>query len=406
MRVFNRSKNPKKPNWWLTYYVDRQRVREPGKGTKQASEEYAREIVRQIDAGTWTHPNERPGGKDSFRNYARTVIERRVLRGVVTADKDERGHVDNHLEPVFGEMALRDITFKRLKDGFAIIAAKDLGGRTIRNIHSTMRAILIEAAEDELIPFAPTPLTARRDHLPPPVDRDPEWRESAVFVGDDVRTIAACVEIPIARRVFYLTAAMTGARSFSELALVHVRDYARAMEPLASIAFEAAKTGRHKGRQRRYVPVHPELAVLLDWWLATEYEITHGYAPTPDRLLFPTTSARRRRSGLQVTSQQELWGHWKKHDLPAAGLTHRRIHDLRRTLTSELRAAGVQGDQVAAVTHRSTGHRMQDQYTSWQWAALCAEVVRVNWSIPFPLPDKPARDFGHTPEATTTPVVE
>lgn len=392
MRVYNRGKNPKKPNWWLTYYVDRKRVREPGKGTQQESTLYAREITRQLKSGTWVHPRQRPYGRDSFANFAREVIERRISRGVATADKDERGHVENHLIPEFGPMALRDLTHKRLKDAFGRITRKGLGGRTIRNIHSTLFAVLTEAASDELIPFAPAPLSTRRDELPPPVDKDPEWRDGAYYSLDELRKLMDCAVIPIARRIFYLTAFVTGARAFSEIATLKVRNYTTLYPPLDTLAVAAAKVGRHAGRRKRYIPVHPELKAWLDWWLGGEYQRVHGYNPTPERYLFPTLSDRRRSQGLEVMSQQELWAHWKRHDLPKAGLRHRRIHDLRRTLTTALRAAGVQGDQVAAVTHRSTGHRMQDQYTSWQWETLCQETLRVTWDVLTPV--------GHTVRTT------
>lgn len=397
MRVFNRSKNPKKPNWWLTYYVERKRVREPGKGTREASLVYAKEISRQIKDGVWIHPRQRPHGKDSFATYGRTVIDKRAARGVKTADKDERGHLENHLIPEFGPVALRDLTHKRLMLGFERIAAKGLGGRTVRNIHSTLQAVLHNAARDEMIPFAPAPLAVRHDELPPAIDKDPEWRDSAVFTVDEVRTLIACAEIPIAFRVLYLTLAITGAR-LGEITSLKVRDFQRIAEPLATLTVVALKTGRHRGhgRLRRHIPVHPDLAAWLDWWLAHEYEIQHCRRPTPDSLLFPTLSERRRRAGLETISQQEVHGQWSDHHLPAASLRHRRIHDLRRTLTSALRAAGVQGDQVAAITHRPTGHLMQDQYTSWQWEALCAEVMRVKWGLLTP--------GGHTRGATRGPI--
>lgn len=393
MRVFNRSKNPKKPNWWLGYYVERKRVREPGKGTREASLVYAKEITRQIKDGVWIHPRQRPHGKDSFATYGRSVIDKRVTRGVKSADKDERGHLENHLIPEFGPIALRDLTHKRLMIGFERIAAKGLGGRTVRNVHSTMQAIIHNAARDELIPFAPAPLSVRHDELPPAIDKNPEWRDSAVFTLDELRTLIACAEIPIMFRILYLTLAVTGAR-LGEITSLKVRDYQRLAAPLATLTVVALKTGRHRGhgRLRRHIPVHPELAAWLDWLLANEYELQHCRRPAPDALLFPTLSERRRSAGLETISQQEVHAQWSKHHLPAAGLRHRRIHDLRRTLTSALRAAGVQGDQVAAITHRSTGHLMQDQYTSWQWEALCAEVVKVRWDLLTPV--------GHTRRAT------
>lgn len=378
----------RKPNWWVRYWVKGQEVREPGKGSRRATVAYEAELRRQIKAGTWTHPRARKGHGGRFDQYARTVLARRIARGVATSAKDERGHVDNHLIPVFGALEIRDLTFKRIKDGFEQhINAKGLAGRTVRNIHSTLRAILIEAAEDELIAFPPPPLSTKRDHLPPPVDKREGWREDARFEPGEVCKLATCEQIPSARLVMYLTYLLTGSR-FSEIVDLRVRHYCRERAPLHSLSVHAAKVGRHRGlgRRRREVPVHPELAAWLDWWLDREYEVMHGRRPGPDDLLFPTLSARRRGRGLLTCSHGEIFKQWQRHDLPAAGLRHRKLHDARRTLLSALRNAGVADDLRRRITHYSVEDRVLAAYTVWEWGVLCEAIKRVRWNVPPPAP--------------------
>jgi integrase len=282
---------------------------------------------------------------------------------------------------MFGDTPLRELTFKVIKEAFARMPA-ELAGRTVRNVHSTLRSILIEAAEDGLIDTAPTPLSARRDHLPPPVDKDPAWRDSARFDRAEIARLIGCDSILSLRRVLYATYFLTGSR-FAELLPLRVSDYAP-LEPWPGLTIAASKVGRHAGRRMRHLPVFPELRAWLDWWLAGEYAFLYGREPQPDDLLFPTLSVIRRNRGEAMCSHNEIYKQWQRNDLPAAGLAHRRLHDARRTFISVLRSEGVPDKSIRAVTHASTGDRILDAYTTWEWAGLCAELGRVTWGLPSP----------------------
>lgn len=381
--VYDRNaRNPgRKPNWWLRYSVAGKDVREPGKDTRRASEEYATLIRRQIESGRWVHPRERRRGRHLFEVYAHEVVDKRQKRGVVSAD-DERAHVEIHLTRMFSGMRVDELTFKAIRDAFDDLRLRR-AGRTVRNVHATLRAILLEAAEDELIAHVPPPLTARRGHLPPPVDKDPEWRDTAVFSREEVAHLVGCPQIPLHRRALYCTLFLTGAR-VGELLSTKVRSYSRAATPLPSLTYLAEKVARHKGPQVRIVPVHPTLRAWLDWWLTEGYELVHGLPPEPSDLLFPTASDRRRRDGHTATSQPELYKQWQRHDLPAAGLRHRRLHDSRRTFVSASRSSTQDAAMVRSITHKAIADVVLDSYTTYEWQALCEEIQRVDWGVPGP----------------------
>ena len=389
MGIFDKNKGKvgRKPNLWVRYWVNGEEIREPGKGGRKATAAYEVELKRQIKAGTWIHPRLRRDNRARFDEYARSVVLKRAARGVGASEtppnKTERGHVENHLIPTFGKFEVRELTFKRIKDGFdKEINNKGLSGRMVRNVHSTLRAILVEAVEDELIDNPPISLSVKRDHLPPPVDKDPEWREDAYFELDEIPVLLG-VDMVSLRRVMYATYFLTGSR-FREVAALKVRDYNRTMGPLRCLSIPAAKTGRHRSPRRRHVPVHPELQRWLDWWLTHEYEILYGAKPKPEDLLFPTVSVRRRNRGLMNCSHNEIFKQWQRHDLPAAGLRHRRLHDARRTFISALRSKGVPDPMLRKLTHWSVEDRVLDAYTSWDWEALCQQVERVTWGLPKP----------------------
>lgn len=386
----NAGKPGKKPLWMIRYWVGSVEVRESaGGGRAVAVAKYA-DIKRQLRAGTWTHPRQRRASATRFDVYARKVVARRAARGVSTAAKDERNHIEKHLIPVFGKLELREMTFARIRDGFAEkIIPNVRAGRTIRNIHTTLRGIIMEATDDGLYENPPLPLSVARGHLPPAVDVDEDWRDDAVFAPEEIAAIATCESIPSARLIMYLTWFLTGSR-FSEIILLKVRHYNRQKKPLASLSVHAAKVARHKGkgRRRREVPVHPDLQRWLDWWLAGEYELLHGRRPGPDDLLFPTVSQRRLNRGETTCSHNEIYKQWQRNDLPAAKLRHRRLHDARRTLLSALKNAGVDNDVRRKITHRSVEDRVLDAYTTLEWRVLCEAISLLEWNLPEPAPNR------------------
>jgi integrase len=401
LSVYDRNKGVfgARPNYWIKYVVPGVGpVREPGSATLKASKAWEAELRRQIKAGTWVHPSKRGGGSSRFDSYARTVLTRRIARGVVTAAKDERGHIENHLIPMFGTMLVSELSFRVIKDKFARYLDGKHAGRTVRNIHSTLRSILIEAAEDALIVIVPAPLSSKRDHLPPPRDKDPKWRKGAQFERGEIAQILSCEAVLSMHRVLYATYFLTGSRAMEVLPLT-VDAYIR-MDPWPCLAVLAEKGGRHAGEQTRYVPVHPELAAWLDWWLEHEYAVLAGHLPRPTDPLFPNISTRR--TGEQFMSHSQLYKQWQRHDLPAVGLRHRRLHDARRTLVSVLRSAGVSDNAIRAVTHSSTADRILDAYTTWQWADLCRQLEGVSWGLPTPPRPKGTEGTNGGPTVGTT----
>lgn len=392
-REINRG-TKRKPNYWVAYSVPKLgEIREPtGARTKADYLEFVRGLARRFQLGTWTNPKGRKAssGAGTFASYAPQVIARRSARGVATAHKDESGHVQLHLIPLFGEMQLREITFIVVRDAFKTLADKGLAGRTMRNIHSTLRQVLIEALEDGLIEHVPQSLTVARGHLPPKVDKDPTWRETAVFDRDEIGTLLRCEKIPPQFRVMYATYFLAATRA-SELLPIKLSDYDRTRKPLPAITVLAKKGGRARGKVYRVVPVHPDLKLWLDWWIDEGYEITHGERLKPSDALFPTMSARRRRQGLEAMSYSELYTQWWRNHLPDAELRHRRLHDSRRTFMSIARGSGAPRDVARAITHTTTGDRILDDYTTLEWGALCAAISQIAWRLPAPPMSAPAK---------------
>lgn len=379
----------RKPNYWARYSVKGHEYRVPtNTHTERDCTTWIQQLERQFRLGTWKPPIKGLSGVTGFAAYARAVVARRTARGVGRREsppnKSEIGHVENHLVPMFGDKPLEDVAqFVAIRDAFKLLEDTDLAGRTVRNIHSTFRSILIEAVEETLLPAIPPPLTTRRGHLPASVDKDPKWRKTAVFDRDELGALLRCEAIPEQYRVMYATWMLTGSR-FGEIIELRVSDYERAIKPLGRLTLTALKSRRDKGPVCRVVPVHRDLRAWLEWWLDTGYAFAHKRNPQPDDLLFPTISKRRRNRGEQLCSHGEIYKRWKYHHLPAADLRHRRLHDSRRTFISIARSSGASKDITRAITHKVSGDAVLDAYTTLEWDALCREMSVIEWRLPGP----------------------
>jgi hypothetical protein len=80
-------------------------------------------------------------------------------------------------------------------------------------------------------------------------------------------------------------------------------------------------------------------------------------------------------------------------DCERLGLRKRRQHDLRRSFISLARDGGARKDVLETITHNARGEVI-DQYTSFSWPVMCAEVAKLQLDL----------DDRRTPQWTSSPV--
>lgn len=378
-----------RPNYYARYRYRGVEQREPtGARTLKQFAAAKSKLESLIRSGRWTPWKDRKQGSssDTFAAFADKVLAKRIALGVKTAEKDEGGIIRNHLSPEFGSERLQDIasSFKRIEQGFARIAAKDIGGSTVRNIYLVFRTIMRFAVKQGVIIAMPPDLSVRDGELPPIIERRPEgWREEALFTIDEIAKLLAAESIEPQYRVMYCVYFLTGSR-FAEVTKVRVRDYLRNRKPLGQLTIVAGKVGRAKGIRYRTPPVHPTLAAWLDWWMDEGFEFTHLRVPQQSDLMFPTLSPRRQKLGEELCSHGEVYKRWQRHHLPGCGLRHRRLHDARRTLLSLVRSSEAPQDIARAITHTVIADKVLDSYTTFEWQAICKAVLSVDWRLPGP----------------------
>ena len=256
-----------------------------------------------------------------------------------------------------------------------------LAPRTVRNAYDVVRRAFAAAEFAGEIPV--TPCRLPRGKLPKIADKNPEFRAGAIFTREEVIALCTDRRVIAPRRAFYALLFFTGLRS-GEASVLRWRHYDTKRAPLGAILVAHSTTASGRGEKgtktgvTREVPVHPELARVLEHWRTTGYPELLGRAPEADDLVIPN------RDGV-AREKRRVWMQLQE-DLVRLGLPARRVHDTRRTLVTLLREDGARGDVLKWVTHGRTSGIL-DVYSSLPWATLCAEVSRLGLVLPAVLPE-------------------
>jgi hypothetical protein len=136
------------------------------------------------------------------------------------------------------------------------------------------------------------------------------------------------------------------------------------------------KTARDEDTCERFVPVHPELQRLLEWWGREGFARVFGRAPRAEDLIVPDRRHMRSR-----TKNQALKGLYR--DCVRIGIPRRGTHSGRRWLMTYARSDGARGEIIERITHNAAG-AMIDRYTYFGWAPLCEELSKLRIALRLP----------------------
>lgn len=317
------------------------------------------EAMRAVGAGA---------GPLTVQRWATKWIERRERRGVAMV-RDERQRLRAYIGPALGDIPLGELTRRQVVSWVDELRGR-LAPRSVLHVYGTLRQMMATAAREGLIDA--TPCTLEGDELPRLEDRDPEWRQEAVFTREELERLISDPDIPEDRRVAYALMGLAGLR-WGEVAALRWRAYDRTLEPLGQLVISVALSERHGGISRtktgavRRVPVHPTLATLLARWKLLQCDVA------PDDLIVPGHEGKPRRNGSAYKSLQV--------DLRARGMRPRRLHDFRRTMVSLAQAGGADPSVIRWITHTPARSDMIALYTSLPWATLCSAVSRIRCQV-------------------------
>ena len=358
--------------------------------SKPGDEDLAQKALNRIcRALKERKPFQDAAGAVTVRSFAKKWLENRP--GTSAADDGQR--LRDHVFPAIGDLPIGDVRPKHLlrliqdlkakkatrpgldKDGKPARIQTDeaLAPRTIRNCYATLRAMFRDAMIEEVVEATPCVLSDA--HLPSAKDKDPEWRDTAVFTLAEVSTLVYDPAIPQDRRVCYALYFLGSCR-FGEAAAARWRLYEPEVEPLGLLRIARSYSTRlkaekdTKAERPRRVPVTPQLAAILADWKMHGWPAMFGRKPEPDDLIVPS-----RGQGERLPTNRSASHMLKKfhQDCRRVGIRERRQHDSRRTWLSVVLAAGATETHAKWIAH-GPPPTVLGAYLSMPWATLCAVV--------------------------------
>lgn len=371
-RWYARVKGDKVPGKWSDVACE-------GCASREEAERYAKAAQKAIDRrrgvarpDVWT-----------LSKYVEHWIERRRESG--NDWTKDRGKLNNHVLTAMGSEDIADITPAMVADLVHVLRfRKKLASRTVRNVYSVLAAVMRDARIAGHVSQTPCILTDAQ--LGPIVDKDPEWRASALFSRKEVETMIGDRRIPLDRQLVYAFGVLAGLR-IGEGAALRWRHYDPDRKPLGCLTVALAYSTSHsraKGTKTnavRYVPVHPVLADLLAIWRREGWSTMFGADPQPDDLIVPLPPevSRTRRTGDRYRGWDYTGRRWREVDLPALGWRARSVYDSRATfITLALEDDANPAIIRERVTHAKARRDAFDGYDRGErWAETCREVAKL-----------------------------
>lgn len=368
------------------------RVREGGRwvsrptkyvvGQEHNARRYAERVQHNIDAA---EANGEPVPQRlTVREYFKQWLKTRIEADLDWKHDDAR--MRHHVLPKLGSKLLLEVRPIDLVNLFRGLR-QQLAPRTVRNVYSVVSAMFRDARLADVIDQTPCILDERQ--LGPVVDKDPEWRESAVYARNEVEKLISDDRIDWDQRVHYALQFLGGLRH-GEVSALRWCHHDPTRKPLGrllvatSYSTEKRRTKRTKTDVVRHIPVHPVLAAVLAEWRLKGWAAMMGRPPSDEDLILPLRPehiARRRvLVGDAHRDSDYSYKRWKA-DLETLKLRHRRGHDARATFITLCLDDGADERVIERITHTPKSRSAFGLYNRGrQWEAACAEVAKLKIS--------------------------
>ncbi len=329
------------------------------------------------------------GGKEAragaagltLRAWGEQWVAERKARRIVSAD-NEGAQLRFHVYPQLGDVAIAALTkatmlewVRGLPSRTCVRAGDPLSPRSVHHIAATVRRLMAEAVDRELLEANPCAWRAKRD-LPAKRDKVIGKRNRSGFAAWEAWQFLHDERIDEDRRVMYAMDFCTGMRP-GEVAARRWKDLDTTTTPLWRLDVGTAFESRHgvekttKTNVEKIVPVHPELQELLRHWYAQGWQAFMGRQPTPEDLIVPRPEGGPRSNGYSYKGFRA--------DLHRLGLREGRTHyETRATFRSLAIGGGAPLEALNLITHPSP-REASELYTRIEqvWPAMCRAVQAV-----------------------------
>lgn len=353
--------------WWITFQWKGKAYWIRGGTDEREARRVDARIAKERKAGTW-RPDAAPP-KTTVRDWFARYLPTRVNRA---ADGD-RQIVEDHVLGCdwFALLPLKNVTPVDVEKLIKETRAKGtLSEKYISNIHAVARAGFKRAVFEGLRPDDPYAF------LPPGTIIRGTSKSRQPYSRAETRAILGCDKNPLPVRVWLALAFYTGMRE-GEVCGRRWSDWAKVATPLGALQVhtqyndQPLKSDNKDKVRPRYVPVHPQLALILHLWWTEGFELQFCRPPTPEDFIVPT-------AGLQCHSRSSAYRAFRRA-LVRAGVPNRSLHSTRSTFISVARAETNRHDLVERITHNAAGTTL-DRYTHSEWESLCEVMMGTDYT--------------------------
>lgn len=327
--------------------------------------------LAEVKAGTYVPPKQ--AKVTLVWQYLTTWLEGRKNRTAANESSMVTRHVlDREEHRAFCEMPLDSVRppdIKRMLDTLKVqprnakdLASAPLAPKSVALIAGVLRTMFKDAHFNGLIPADPWSLPRKTISRKVKKKRTP-------YPIEDVRKLLDA-ELKPDERMFLVLLLFTGCR-IGEVCGRRWRTWDPNSSPLGSLTVDTQyddqplKSDDEHEEHPRNVPVHPFLAVELQAWWASGFDLVYCRRPTRDDFIVPQRSGQHRTK----SAGYKLW----RRLCARAGVENRTVHSTRHTFITLARRNGARDDVLEKVTHNAKGSQI-DQYTHWEWEPLCTAV--------------------------------
>jgi integrase len=344
----------------INFMVNGRQVHEVAGTDKRAAERLLRQRKREVANGTYVASAK--SSNVSLAKYAALWLEQRNNRTCV----DDAQRLRDHILPRVGSLRLSEVTqadvVKLVRD---LQTGGNIGLKTAKNAYGVFRTLMRDARIEGLLAQDPCV-------LPRGIWREESRSEREPYSAREVISLVTDARIEWDRRVLFALWFYTGSRE-GEACGLKWGDWIREAQPLGSLAIDSQYEDESlKTNRPRKVPVHPELAAVLDEWWREGFELTFARRPTSADWIVPLRS-----ESTRPHTKSSAYKAFRRA-CEVLDIENRSLHSTRHTMITWARRGGARPDVLEKITHNAAG-RIIDQYTHWDWEPLCQAVLCLDY---------------------------
>jgi len=261
-------------------------------------------------------------------------------------------------------------------------------GTTVSNIASTLTSFFDDVMAEEWCELATNPMRHPkvREEIPP-IGGTGNSKNVIMLEREMAQRLLTCVEVPVERRVRYLTGLLTGLRDGEiaglRLERLHLNDAVPWLEVSEALAVHG-NTGRFSLKEpktragKRPLPLHPLLSAVLKSWVEEGWAMFVGRKPDAADPVMPRWDGGFHRPCSAAQMRYDLALAGCPTSVDGRDLT---FHALRRSFLTWLKDAGVSGEDRRALAGHAARDVEERHYLAVRLPALLEAVTKIALAV-------------------------